>query len=252
MVRRRLALLAGAVVAGVVLRVWRIGSKPLWLDEVVTALVCLGRGPESVPVGVAFDLARLPELFSVDTAATWRDLIALLGHPGLQHTHPPIFYILSHQWLAWAQPSLADLASTLRLVAALFGVLAIVAKYAAAREAYDDNAGLVAAALTAVSPYTVMLGQEARNYTLPLLLTTCSLWAALAIVRRLHDGGPRAGWWALWVVTAVLGLYSHYYAAFACAAQIPVLALAGVRARARSDIVAILGAMAVTAIAFLP
>jgi uncharacterized membrane protein len=245
-------LLSCTVTVGAALRFWRIGSKPLWLDELVTALICLGRGPGAVPIGVAFPLARLTEMFSVNADAMWRDLVALLRDPLVQHTHPPLFYVVSHEWLAWVQPSLLDLAWTTRVVAAAFGVLAIPVAYAAAREAFDRETGLVAAALAAVSPYAVMLGQEARNYTLPLLITTCSLWATLAVVNRLENRRRRRAWWVLWIVSTVAGLYAHYFAALASAAQVIVLAVATLRARSRRDAVALVTAVAVVGLAFVP
>jgi hypothetical protein len=73
----------------------------------------------------------------------------------------------------------------------------------AAREWFDSpRAGLIAAALVAVNPFFVWYSQEARSYSLLVLMAALSL---LFLGRRAY------AWWA---VTAALALLTHYFAAF--------------------------------------
>src|SRR4029077_19087186 len=157
--RCSIALIAILVVATVV-RFAGLGSKPLWIDEAMTALVVLGRGPADVPLGVASPLTALASIFSLDPAATWLDVVTRLVDPSVQHTHPPLFYVLMHAWVAWLAPPLSELAWTLRAVAAVFGVLAVVLIFGLARSAFVERAGLIAAALAAVSPAVGELREE--------------------------------------------------------------------------------------------
>src|SRR4029077_19326417 len=71
--RFSIALIAILVVATVV-RFAGLGSKPLWIDEAMTALVVLGRGPDDVPLGVARPLTALASIFSLNPSATWLDV----------------------------------------------------------------------------------------------------------------------------------------------------------------------------------
>ena len=184
--RCSIALLAILVVATLV-RFAGLGSKPLWIDEAMTALVVLGRGPDDVPLGVARPLTALASIFSLNPAATWLDVVTRLVDPAVQHTHPPLFYVLMHAWLGWLAPPLSELAWTLRAVAAVFGVLAVGLIFGLARSAFGERAGLIAGALAAVSPAMVMLAQEGRNYTLPLALLAAAFWVMVAMVKRLTD-----------------------------------------------------------------
>src|SRR5215831_207241 len=184
--RCSIALIAILVIATVV-RFAGLGSKPLWIDEAMTALVVLGRGPDDVPLGVARPLTALASIFSLNPHAMWLDVVTRLIDPAVQHTHPPLFYVLMHAWLAWLAPQLSELAWTLRAVAAVFGILAVALIYGLARAAFGERAGLAAAALAAVSPAMVMLAQEGRNYTLPLALLAAAFWVMVTMVRRLTD-----------------------------------------------------------------
>jgi uncharacterized membrane protein len=69
----------------------------------------------------------------------------------------------------------------MRSLPALFGVSAIAAVYYLNRVAFSPAAGLMAAAMIAVSPFCVYLSQEARHYTLPMLLITLALLGLIQI-----------------------------------------------------------------------
>jgi uncharacterized membrane protein len=57
--------LAGIIALGAILRFWNLDLKPLWLDEVITALLSLGRSYEDVPLDVVFPLSTLQQLFTL-------------------------------------------------------------------------------------------------------------------------------------------------------------------------------------------
>ena len=75
-------------------------------------------------------------------------------------------------------------------------------------------AGIAAAALVAVSPMLLWYSQEARGYSLMILLTTA---AALYFVRALDGGRQRD--FALWGLFSSLALATHYFAVFPIAAE---------------------------------
>ena len=80
---------------------------------------------------------------------------------------PPLFYVL--EWGAAQALGTGEVA--LRLLPALFGVAAIPFAYLAGKELVSERAGVAAAALVAVNPLLVWYSQEARAYSVLVLLS---------------------------------------------------------------------------------
>jgi 4-amino-4-deoxy-L-arabinose transferase-like glycosyltransferase len=159
----------GAVLAlAAALRFYAIGSQSFWLDESFTASIVSG--------SFGHVISAVP-----DTEST-----------------PHLYYVLA--WL-WAQV-FGHGEAGLRSLSAVFGVATVGVGYAAARELWDERAGLAAALLLAVNPYLVWYSQEARSYSLLVLLSVTTVW--LLATRRF--------WW--WAVAGVAALATHYFAAF--------------------------------------
>ncbi len=165
----RLALGALVVVAAA-LRFTRIGHQSFWLDESFTV-----------------ELVKRP----------FGDMLS--GVSSLEST-PPLYYMLA--WL-WAKV-FGHGEAGLRSLSALFGTLTVPVAWRAAREWFSESprAGLVAAALVAFNPFFVWYSQEARSYSLLVLMAALTL---LFLGRR--------NYW-LWALTAALALLTHYFAAF--------------------------------------
>jgi mannosyltransferase len=174
--RGELVGLAALIVAAAAVRLVAIGDQSFWLDESFTV-----------------ELAK----------QSFGDMLS-----GVSNTEstPPLYYVLA--WL-WAKVFATDEAG-LRSLSALFGTLAVPVAWRAAREWFDSpRAGLIAAALVAFNPFFVWYSQEARSYSLLVLMAVLSL---LFLGRALRDRTARA--YALWALTAGLALLTHYFAAF--------------------------------------
>jgi 4-amino-4-deoxy-L-arabinose transferase-like glycosyltransferase len=167
--RPELAGLAAIVAVAAAARFTRLGHQSFWLDESFTV-----------------DLVQRP----------FGDMLS--GVAGLEST-PPLYYVLA--WL-WAK-LFGHGEAGLRSLSALFGTLAVPVAWRAAREWFDSpRAGLIAAALVAFNPFFVWYSQEARSYSLLVLMAMLTL---LFLGRRSY---------ALWALTAALALLTHYFAAF--------------------------------------
>ncbi len=213
--------LAGIIVLGTLLRFWQLDLKPLWLDEVITALFSLGQGYDPVPLGVTFDLSILNQIFTLQPQTTCSQIAQLVSQ---QSVHPPLFFCALHTWLGWFFSADQSLAWNLRVFPALVGVGAIAAVYALNRVAFSAAAGLMGAALMAVSPFVVYLSQEARHYTLPLLLITLALLGLIQIQQDVCDRQRLRPWvWLGWIVVNSLGFYVHYFFLLAFIAQVVTL-----------------------------
>ncbi|OUL31236.1 hypothetical protein BV372_20735 [Nostoc sp. T09] len=223
--KRRLYLhylcLAGAIILGASLRFWNLGLKPLWTDEVITAIFSLGNNYNNLPLNVLFPLERVPEIFTFNPGITYAQIANNLA---TQSTHPPLFFCGMYSWLEWINPSCQACVKELRLLPALFGVGAIAAIYAVNNIAFSSTAGIVGALLMAVSPFAVYLSQEARHYTIPMFLITLALLGLMQIQQDIFQKKTIRIWvWVLWVLVNIIGLYVHYFFVLAFIAEILTL-----------------------------
>jgi uncharacterized membrane protein len=173
--RGELIWLAALVAVAAAIRLWQIGDQSYWLDEAFT--VDLVKRP------LGNMLATIP-----DTEST-----------------PPLYYLCG--WL-WAK-LFGTGEAALRSLSALFGTLTVPVVWRAGRELFTPRVGLVAAALTAFNPYFVWYSQEARAYSLLVLMAALSV---LFFARAMQRQTPRA--FALWALVAALALATHYFAIF--------------------------------------
>ncbi|MGG6295790.1 glycosyltransferase family 39 protein [Leptolyngbya sp. AN02str] len=213
-------LLAGLLLLGVALRFWHLDLKPLWMDEVITAIFGMGRSYAEVPVQQFFGFSELSQLFTVQPGQSCG---AIAQRVSVDSVHPPLFFCLLYAWMSWLQPLTSNWVWLLRAFPALCGVGAIAALYALNRIAFSPRAGLVAAGLMAVSPFAVYLSQEARHYTLPMLLISLGLVGLVLLQQDLQTRQFRAWAWMGWIGVNVLGLYVHYFFLLALVAQIAAL-----------------------------
>ena len=173
----QLVALAGIVLAGAALRFATLDLQSYRYDEAVT-------------------VARIlhPSLFDTLSAV-----------PGSEST-PPLYYLLA--WL-WSRPFGTGEVG-LRSLSALAGTASIAVVYLGAVSLpLPRRAGLIAAAIVAVSPVLIWFSQDARAYALAFLLTALSF----LFFARARRGGTRRdlGWWAAF---SALAFASHYFAGF--------------------------------------
>lgn len=219
--------LAGILLLGAVLRFWQLELKPLWPDEIITALFSLGRTYLDVPLNEGFPLSRLEQILTLQPAVSCSQIAQTVA---TESVHPPLFFCLMHNWLRWLNPGADSLVWELRALPALIGVGAIAAIYDLNRVAFSPAAGLMAAAVMAVSPFAVYLSQEARHYTLPMLLIILALSGLIRILDSTQQRSPQASrtslpWltWLGWMVVNSIGFYVHYFFLLAFVAQVVTL-----------------------------
>jgi uncharacterized membrane protein len=214
---RHYLLLLLILILGLGLRFWHLDSKPLWLDEVLSALFTQGRSYQDVPRQQLFPLSALDQLFTLKSGVTCPQIAHTIA---TESVHPPLFFCVMYRWLTWLNAD--NWVWAIRSLPAFLGGGAIAAVYYLNRIAFSKPAGLASAALMAVSPFAVYLSQEARHYTLPMLLITLAL-AGLVQMQQDLTQQIRPWVWIGWIAVNVLGLYTHYFFAVAFVAQIVAL-----------------------------
>lgn len=142
-----LLLCLGIFAVGLATRLYHIGAMPFWLDEVTTVR--------------RSNLAFWPMLED-----------ALTAH------HLPAYF-----WIAAFSGRYGLDETVLRLPSALFGGASAAVLYVAGTRVGGWKAGLVAGLLLALSPLQVQYGQEARSYTLVMLMMAIGLVGLLELAR---------------------------------------------------------------------
>ncbi len=182
--RRQFTLVVGvlAIVAlAVALRLYRLGSQPLWLDEAASVY-----------------FARLP------LARQWS--WALPIDPG----NPPLYYSLLHLWLVFGNSE-----SWLRALSVIASVATVPVVYLLGATIAGRRVGLLAALLVATSPLHLRYAQEARTYAFFTLAATVALWGVARILKAHERSTPLGGGttqplaWAAYVAGAGLSLLAH-------------------------------------------
>jgi len=169
-------IVAGLTVAAAGLRFATLGVQAYHHDEIVTASRVL-------------------------RADFWHAMEAV----GFSESAPPLYYVL-----AWVWTQLTGTGEFgLRSLSAVAGVATVPVAYLLGTELRERRTGVVAAALVAVNPMLLWYSQEARGYSLMVLLTAV---AALYFVRSLDQGRRRD--FTGWGVASALALATHYFAIF--------------------------------------
>jgi cellulose synthase/poly-beta-1,6-N-acetylglucosamine synthase-like glycosyltransferase len=164
---------------GLFLRVYQLGERSYWLDEVYAAIY---RG--GMPL----------------------DSILLMT----SENHPPLYYALLHFWMeAFGNGPVAT-----RALSVVFGLATIWAVYALGAELFDRKAGIIAALLVATSTMHVFHSQNVRMYEMLVFLSMASLYFFWRSIRTASFGSLI--WYS--AVTWLLVL-THLFAGFVVLAQ---------------------------------
>ncbi len=202
-------LLAGAVGVGAWLRFATLGTQSYWYDE-----------------------AQAAHELHLSFGSMFSSMI-------VHETNPPLYFVLG--WL-WARVFGTGEVG-LRSLSALIGTAVIPIAYLCGRELVSRRAGLLTAALAALSPFMIWYSQEAREYM--LLAALCGL-SLLYFARAWRE--PSRRHITLWAVFSALALLTHSFAGFLVAPEALWLLYV---ARSRAIAVAI-GVLVVVQAALLP
>ncbi len=207
------------IAVGTGLRFSRLEMKPIWTDEFATIVFSLGNTFHTVP---------LDRVLGLDTLLQPLQSHANLGIGGVinrlfrESTHPPGYFVLAHLWLKlFPLNEGLTLLWASRALSALFGVASIPAMFGLGWLAFRSRlVGQLAAAMMAVSPFGVSLAQEARHYTLAILLVIASLSCFVVAIESLEKRSPLPVWVGLiWVAVNSLGIAVHYFFALTLIAE---------------------------------
>lgn len=135
-------------------------------------------------------------------------------------THPPFFFLILH----FSQILFGETDFAFRYPALLAGVLLVPLLAVLGKQMQGRWLGMVVALLTAVNPLQIWYANEARMYTLAVLLVTAAsiiLWRLLvrANTARKLPTASIIRYLLLYIVFAGLAFYTHYFSVFLIAGQ---------------------------------
>jgi len=171
--------IAVIVLIAAVLRVIFLGARSFWADEIVSVKLATDNWG-----GFKF------WIFS-------------------REANMALYYLVLRAWV-----KVGDVEAWVRLLSALAGIAIVPLLYALAKRLYDDRVAWIAALLVATSACMVEFSQEARSYSLAILLCALSYYYFARALREQRL-------WSLvaYVLVSVSALYAHFFAALVIGAQ---------------------------------
>ena len=173
-----LALLAAAAT---VLRFLFLARKPFWFDE-----------------SFSVEIARL----------SWHDFVRLLWW---REANMSFYYVVLRGWLHFGLNPFF-----IRSFSVLVSLATLPAIFWLGSRLFDRRVGLIAVALISCNVYHIRYAQEARSYSLFVLLATLSSGFFVACLRGLSSSGRNR---RSYILTSVLAVYTHFYALLLVAAH---------------------------------
>ena len=168
------------------------------------------------PVLAIAAIVRLPtlgrsmasgEIYTVQVRGSMNTVGIILA----DEMHPPLYYLLVNAWTS----VFGNSALAVRSLSVVIGLGVVLAGYWFATELYDRQTGLLTALFASLSVLQVQYAQTARMYSLFVLLTFCSLYFYVRVLRA--DSIDNRFGYGLCTVLMVL---THSYGWFVVAAQL--------------------------------
>ena len=167
-------ILAALIVVAAILRVYHLDYNSIWLDEAATYF-------HSVSIPTIFDYTNSVDYFN-----------------------PPLFFIFEFIMIQIAGASEWGL----RFFPALFGILTIPAAYLMGKEFHDEYTGIITAGIFTFSPFLIFYSQEARAFSLLLLLCTFLMYIFLKALKS----NSRIEWIQFGLLSVAI-FATHFYGA---------------------------------------
>jgi hypothetical protein len=174
-------IILSLIILAFALRVYQLDAKSIWFDE-----------------SHSLNRASLDLLSIVSGKQIWGERVVQ------DKTHVPFYFFLLHFLIKLA----GDSDFTLRFFSVIFGVLTVPLIYFMGKKLCHGRAriGLWAALLATFSPFYLWYSQEARMYTLLVFL---GLFSSYYLLQAISE--DKAGWYAIYAVTATAMLYTSLF-----------------------------------------
>ena len=179
--KKYLLLLFFILLLSTFLTTFRITQESLWYDELVSA-------------------------YSITHHSFWQ----LISYIPEREGSPPFYFLLLSLW-----SKLGTSPFILRLLSAICGTFSVIGIYFLGKELKDKETGLISSFLFSISPFTIWYSQEARQYSLLILLVILSSFFFVKFMRKESKVSLIS-----YIITSFFMLYTHSHAIFVYFTQI--------------------------------
>lgn len=193
------------IALGILIRFVNLDQKPYWHDETYTSLYISGYSAQAAIqrlfTGQVIRAADILQLQYPSPENTVLDTIYRLATEDAQH--PPLYYVIARLWAEHFGASEA----MMRTLPALISLAAFPGIYWLALELFASAAvAWMSMSLLAVSPVSIRYAQEARQYSLWIVITLLSSAMLLRAMRS-----KRVWPWLMYLFLLIAGLYCHIF-----------------------------------------
>jgi uncharacterized membrane protein len=161
------------VLIAIGVRLYRLSSQPLWLDEIFTVQIS-------------------------------RQNLLVILQDSFREPNPPLYHLLqmlvSGLWKVQSEWGW-------RWLSALSGILTIAGFYLLCHRFTNRTAAALAGIAFAVSPFHVYYSQEARSFVIATLFT---VWSTI-LVADILSSDRKLRWWVALAALSILGIYTSYF-----------------------------------------
>ena len=181
-------------------------TNPTWFDAGVLCIIA------AVAAAVRFHLLPAKSFWfdegvSVAIARLdWYNFARILWR---REANMSLYYFFLRPWLHFGGSEFF-----IRSLSVVFAVASIPVIYLLGRRLFDSRVGLFAAALLATNAYHVQYSQDARSYSLMVLLSSLSSFYFLEVLRK-----PSRRNRAAYILTSALAVYAQFFSLLLLVAQ---------------------------------
>jgi mannosyltransferase len=140
----------------------------------------------------------LDESFSILISKNFTTLTNILWN---SESNMWLYYLILHFWLYLGSDEF-----TVRFLSVIFSMVSVYFVYKIAKKLYNTNVAIYTVFFTSINVFFIFYAQEARSYSLMLMLSCISSYLYLNITKdKIHR--------ATYIIFSVLAVYAHFYSA---------------------------------------
>lgn len=173
-------------------KIWSLNTI-IWLIFLILISIII-----SIPF-IYFNSIRLDEAQSIwQVSHSVSEILDIVG----RDVHVPLYHIILHFWQAIFDNTIISA----RYLSLFISIISIPFVYVLASKLYNTKIGLMTTVIFILSPFISWHANEARMYSLLLLLAVLNSIFFIDILKR----DKRISWIGF-IITAILGIYTHYF-----------------------------------------
>lgn len=174
-------LLLLLLMSAILLRIYNLSGESLWLDEGISI-----RRSKLNLIEIVFEL--------------------------ITNVHPPLYFVILHYWML----IFGDSELSVRFPSVIFGLCSVLMIYKLGSAISNRNTGLISALILCFSVFHVQYSQEARGYSLMVLLSIISMYSLIKLIvnkdkEKIHRSG--------YIISSILLICTHSYGLLVILAQ---------------------------------